>query len=644
MDEVNRGGRPPKRLHDHILQRTFRPKQHGGLLAGEDLHIRLPHRDATPAMKRLWSRLRDLQSEYRDADGTELRRDIILTFSRVADEYMDAVDRATHDPAKDLDGLGDIIAVNRRARNYRLRTPRIPKTLGPYVGRFFGNFRHTKGPTAGRPFTFDPWQQHDIDLIYELTPKGRRAWRTVLWGVSRGNGKSPIVGGLGLVEAASREDEPEVYTAGVDRAGAKIITTFQSSFITGSRLIDHCDVLKNTITYRPTGGIIQTMSGDGYRAHGLSPSAALKDEKHAWITDKQVELHNALASAMHKRFDSVEIDITTAGWDLSTLLGEQYEANMETMDLDIRDDGYLIIGRDTEAQALMIWRGAPDDADPTDPKVWRKANPASWLDDAELRRMSLTLPENVFRRLILNQWTESMSRWLAIGAWERLRAERTIEPKAPVVLVFTGTYQRDSAALVACAIDEVPHVMTLGLWEAPRHDDDWTVPADQVHRAVRKAMRTYDVDTFVVDLPGWETEHDEWEERYGAVVETPLETNRRKQMVAWAARFVSKVATHEITHDNDRALGVQFARVIAKETPEGSVITRPVDSERKPARGKFIDGAVGAVIAVGIATDDTGSVYDTRGLITLDGDTAEELGYDEVVIEGETIRVPRRAA
>ena len=644
---VNRGGRPPKRLIDHVLGRTFEPKRHGTVLTGEDLPIRLPHPGATPAMKRLWQRMRELQAEYRNVDGADVRRDIILAFSRSADEYMDAVDRSHHDPVADIAAIGDVIAVNDRARNPNKRKPRIPKTLGPYVGRFFAdNFRHTKGPTAGERWVLDPWQQDDIDLIYELKRGGRRAWRTVLWGVPRGNGKSPIVGGLGMLEVSTRLDAPEVYTAGVDRAGAKIIHGFQTAFVYGSPFNDHCDVLKNTITYRPTGGIVQTMSGDGYRAHGLSPSVALRDEKHAWVTDKQIELHNALSSAMHKRFDSVEIDITTAGWDMATLLGEQYEANMETMDLDIRDDGFTVIGRDVEAGSLMIWRGAPETADPTDPRVWRRANPATWLADDELRRMSLTLPANVFRRLILNQWTESVSRWLPVGAWEQLRAERTVERKAPIVLVFAGTYQRDSAALIACTIDDTPHVFVVGLWEAPRVADRWTVPVDDVDKAVRSAMRAYDVDDFIVDPPGWEDEAEDWADRYD-VVSTPFDTNRRKQMVAHAARFVSRIAQEEITHDGNRALGIQLARVVAKETPEGSVIGRPMDAERKPARGKFIDGAVAAVVAVGVASDtDTESVYDTRGLLTLDGppDDVDDDGYDTVTIEGEPLRVKRRAA
>lgn len=491
--------------------------------------------------------------------------------------------------------------------------------------------------------------------MYEVHPNGRRRWRTILYGVSRGNGKSPKVAGLGLVEVASREDEPEVFTAGTDRDGAKIIHGFQVAFVTGSAMGAHCDVLQKAITYRPTGGVCRTLSGDGYRAHGLTPSAALKDEKHAWLTEKQVELHWALESGMHKRFDSVSIDITTAGWDRATLLGEQYEANLETMELEVLEDGFLIVGRDAEAQSLMIWRGAPDDADPTDPVVWRRANPASWLPDAELKRMAMTLPENIFRRLILNQWTESLMRWLPLGAWERLERRRELEEGEPVALVFCGTYQRDSAALVACTMErEVPHVVVLGLWERPAgKDESWTVPVADVELEVRSALRRYEVESFICDKPGWEDETEEWQERYGSVVSFPLEKHRRARMVAAGARFFSLVSTGGLSHDGSARLARQLAQVTAKETPDGVLLGRPLGQDRRPAVGKYIDAAIAAVLAVDEAAEEEPSVYEERGLLSLDADELEELEELEdeeeeaeelvaVTVEGDTILVPRR--
>ena len=642
------GGRPPKKLLDHILERTFIASEHGRFIErAEDLPVRPPVPDPSPATIRIWGRLRAVQVEYREVSSVEVRRDLSLEFGRLVAEYAQAAHRSRRDPAKELDGLAEMLAAGRRARRLAglttQRTPGAPRgrTLGPYVSRFLANFRHTKGPAAGTPFQLEPWQQHDIDLMYELLPRGRRRWRSILYGVARGNGKSPIVGGLGLVEVAAREDEPEVFTAGTDRDGAKIIHDFQVAFATGSALGAHCDVLQKAITYRPTGGVVRTLSGDGYRAHGLTPSTALKDEKHAWLTDKQVELHWALESGMHKRFDSVSIDITTAGWDQATLLGQQYEANLQTMELELLEDGFLVVGRDAEAQSLMIWRGAPEDADPTDPAVWRRANPASWLPDAELKRLAMTLPENIFRRLILNQWTEALVRWLPVGIWERLVAKRELADGEPVVLVFTGTYQRESAALVACTTEGKPHVAVLGLWERPAGAEGWTVPVNEVDRAVRQALRRLDVLELICDRPGWEDECEDWADRYGSVVGFPLERNRRRQMVAAGARFYSLIAEGGLSHDGNRALAKQLAQVQAREVPEGVLLARPLGSDRRPAAGRYIDAAVAAVVAVEGAANGEPSVYETRGLTTLEELAEEDSELEALTVDGETIYVKR---
>ena len=56
-----------------------------------------------------------------------------------------------------------------------------------------------------------------------------------------------------------------------------------------------------------------TVSADGFVAHGLNPSAVIADELHAWRTPKQVELWDALDTAIHKRPGAYWLVITTAG-------------------------------------------------------------------------------------------------------------------------------------------------------------------------------------------------------------------------------------------------------------------------------------------------------------------------------------------
>lgn len=471
------------------------------------------------------------------------------------------------------------------------------RTKGPDVARFFGNFSHTKGPKAGSRFVFEPWQQEDVDLMFELDDLHRRQWRTILYGVSRGNGKSPMVAGFGLVEMVSRDDSPDVFCGAGKREQAGIIHGFAGSFVHSGPLRDYCRVLRNAITYEPNGGSMRTISADGTLAHGLSVSAALRDEKWAWITGKQEELHWAFETASHKRTDSVMYDVTTAGWDKRTLLGEQYDAYVQTMELEWSEDRCRMVGRDVEGRALMIWRGAPDDADVSDPRVWRACNPASWLLDSELARLARTVPENVFRRLHLNQWTESESTWLPLGSWDALAdPRRVVDPGEPVIVGFCGRYQNDCAALVAHTVGDGGHAFTIKVWEGDAGDDGYLVPRDDVQKLIADTIRARNVVAVVADEIGWAEEVAEWRQTWRRLIETPISQdgrpwNRRSVMTRACSRFYSDVVNSGLTHDGNKATGRHLAQSVGRSGEGGTYIWVDPDS------GLHIDAAVATVLA-----------------------------------------------
>lgn len=112
------GGRPQKHLLDHVLEGTYRARENGRMLAAASntLPVRPPYAGPSPAMVRLWARLRSLQEEYRDAGSAEIRHDAALEFGRTVTEYLEAAQSARRDPTKELDGLAELLAVNRRAR------------------------------------------------------------------------------------------------------------------------------------------------------------------------------------------------------------------------------------------------------------------------------------------------------------------------------------------------------------------------------------------------------------------------------------------------------------------------------------------------------------------------------------------------
>ena len=106
--------------------------------------------------------------------------------------------------------------------------------------------------------------------------------------------------------------------------------------------------------------------------------------------------------------------ITTAGWDRHTLCYELWEYAQQILDGLVDDPKFL----------ACVYAAAPDD-DWTDEATWRKAMPAlgdfcsldfirGECDDAR-RKPHL---ENRFRQLYLNQWTESVERFIAVERWK----------------------------------------------------------------------------------------------------------------------------------------------------------------------------------------------------------------------------------
>ena len=106
--------RPAKTLLEHVRAGTFRPERHGKLLAGEELPVRPLRRGPSPAASRIWARMRELQHEYREVGPVEVRHDLARAFSQLANDYSSAA-QTQRDPLEELDGLREIVTVNRCA-------------------------------------------------------------------------------------------------------------------------------------------------------------------------------------------------------------------------------------------------------------------------------------------------------------------------------------------------------------------------------------------------------------------------------------------------------------------------------------------------------------------------------------------------
>ena len=282
------------------------------------------------------------------------------------------------------------------------------RTLGPIVGEFFADNLTLRN---GDPFVPAEFQQYILDLLYELDAAGALQWTFRLIGIPRGNGKSPLLGGVADFELVTREHRPSIVIGAPSRKQAGIIHQWANDLGKGGALSDYIEVPRVREALGPiktphNGGILQVLSADGDLQEGLEPDAIFEDELHVFTTSKQQALHFALMTTLHKKPELPMTIITTAGSDKDSLLGEMFDAMVTTGDIEYSEDRCLMVVRDYETRSLLVWYGAPDDVDAADPAIWRACNPAPWITDESLLLAARRLPESEFRRKNLNQWVK----------------------------------------------------------------------------------------------------------------------------------------------------------------------------------------------------------------------------------------------
>ena len=279
---------------------------------------------------------------------------------------------------------------------------------------------HVQGIRAGEPFTLSEWQYQDIilPLFGTLGPDGLRRFRTAYIEIPRKNGKSTLAAGIALALLfADGEQGAEIVSAAADREQASIVFDLASRMVQSNPVLSsRCQVLRKEIVTRK-GNRYRALSADAYTKHGLNCSGIIFDELHA---QPNRELWDVLTTSVAARAQPLTMAITTAGHDRSSLC---YEMHMYARGVR---DGSII-----DPTFLPVLYGAANGADWKSPETWKAANPGygvsvrpEYLEQAAAEAAMSPARELAFRRLHLNQWTDTVTRWLAPDAWDRCQSQR----------------------------------------------------------------------------------------------------------------------------------------------------------------------------------------------------------------------------
>ena len=511
---------------------------------------------------------------------------------------------------------------------------------------FISRLKHSTGEYAGQNFDLMPWQRDRIirPLFGTLKADGSRQYRTCYVEVPRKNGKTELGAAIGLYLLVA-DDEPgaQMYSAAGDRGQAGLIYQAAAPMVRQApALAKRCKIIdsQKRIIHQESNSFYQVLSAEAYSKHGINAHGVLFDELH---TQPDRELWDVLTTSGGSRRQPLVFVMTTAGYDRNSIGWEIHDYACKVRDGIIDDPTFL-----------AVIYAAPEDADWTDERVWQRANPAlgTFRSLDEMRTLCARARETpalemTFRRLYLNQWVNSVERWLPMGKWdgcnEPVDLDRLKGRPCYAGLDLSSTTDLTALALVFPHGDGSYDI----LWR-------YWIPADTAHEKERKdrvpyglwsrqgwaemtpgniidygyVLRQLQADRGLYDIQ--ELAFDRWGSQRLTTELADLGFSAEPKglgphLVAFGQGFASMSApTKELM---TLVLGKKIrhgANPVSRWCADNLVVAQDPAGNLKPDKAKAtqkIDGMVAMIMGLDRATRHSGeqgkSVYDDRGVLSL---------------------------
>ncbi len=259
-----------------------------------------------------------------------------------------------------------------------------------------------------------PWQ-HEVNAVAtELDPLGRLAFRQVVLEVMRQQGKSVDLLSMMIARGLRRPGTQIAYTAQTRLDARHRLLDVWWPLIERSKLRRFIDVRRGSgseaLVFK-NGSMLGLVSSTQTSGHGDVVDLGVIDEAWAQEDDR---LEQAMRPAMMTRDAQLWV-VSAAGTERSAYFRGKVEDGRGRAEMGLTDRG------------AYFGYGAPDDADPGDPAVWRACMPALGITvSEEVVAADYDLMElSEFRRLraYLCQWPEvAKPGWEVISqqTWETL--------------------------------------------------------------------------------------------------------------------------------------------------------------------------------------------------------------------------------
>lgn len=280
--------------------------------------------------------------------------------------------------------------------------------------------RLSEGQFEGLPFNLHPAQAFIVGSLFGWKrADGTRRFRRAYVEQGKGNGKSPLAGGIGLYGlVADNEPGAQVFAAAAKMDQARILFNDAVAMVrqspelerrltpTGINPVNNLAWLERGSFFRPVG------RDTGKTGSGMRPHFVLIDELHEHPNRDTLEM---LERGFKFRRNPLVFMITNSGSDRTSVCWEEHEHAVKVAHGEVEDD------------TTFSYVCALDDGDDPleDPSCWAKANPLlgmtiteAYLGDVVAQAKAIPGKANAIRRLHFCQWTDAETAWISRELWE----------------------------------------------------------------------------------------------------------------------------------------------------------------------------------------------------------------------------------
>lgn len=335
------------------------------------------------------------------------------------------------------------------------------------IEKFFeSKLKLSEGQFDKQAFNLHPSQDFIVGSIFGWKRvDGTRRFRRAYIEQGKGNGKSPMAGGIGLC-GLLYDGEPgaEIYSAGATKEQAGILFRDAVKMVVQSPDLD--ERIKRSgsagkefnLAYLKNGSFFRPVSRETKRTgSGPRPHFALVDELHEHQDSGIIEM---LERGFKFRRQPLLLMITNSGSDRTSVCRDEHEHAVKVAagNRDAKDDDAHYLGENIDDTTFSFVCGLDVGDDPlTDPSCWVKANPLlgvtiteEYLAGVVKQAKDQTSKLNNILRLHFCVWTDAETAWMTRAALE------------PCIATFEKDQHHGKPIWMGCDLSQNKDITALG--------------------------------------------------------------------------------------------------------------------------------------------------------------------------------------